>query len=243
LLLQERNRIAGEISSLGEALSDCQRNKAELESALRRIRGTEMSTGFVEATSSRIAFLEKEVESLSKTSSELESLLFRSLMSEPGIREKLRDFLLREGSLKYRVLLLVTERGSIEVSELIRLTGFDQSTMKKAIDILSEEHTVEVHGSLVTVRGAFKPPPVQEWRGMTIDKIFDEVEKYCILVKTPDLITQALQALKDNVEEKVRTRGTFVFDIGKEIQQWKKDVGNLRELQFKLRDWKSRSCQ
>jgi len=200
-----------------------------------------MSTGFGEATSSRLAFLEKEVESLSKTSSELESLLFSSLMSEPGIREKLRDFLLREGSLKYRVLLLVTERGSIEVSELIRLTGFDQSTVKKAIDVLSEEHTVEVHGSLVTVRGAFKLPPVEEWRGMTVDKVFDEVEKYCILVKTPDLIAQALQALKDDVEEKVRTRGTFVFDIGKEIQQWKKGAGNLQGLQFKLRDWKTRA--
>jgi hypothetical protein len=241
LLLQERNRIAGEISSLGEALSECQRSRAELESALRRIKGTEMSPGFGEATSSRLSFLEQEVESLSKTNGELENLLFKSLMNEPGIRESIRVFLLKEGSSKYRVLLLITEKGSIEMSELSKVTGLDETVLRKTLEILAEEHAVEVHGSLITIRGAFKAPPADEWRRMTIDKVFDEVEKYCLLVKNPELISQALQSLKDNVEEKVRTRGTFVFDIGKEIQQWKKGVGNLQDLQFKLRDWKSRA--
>ena len=229
------------MSSLGETLSECQRSKAELEAALRRIKGTEVSPGFGEATSNRLSFLEQEVESLSKTSSELENLLFKSLMNEPGIRENLRAFLLKEGSSKYRVLLLVAEKGSIELSELGRMTGLDQPVIGKAIEMLAEEHAVEVHGSMITIRGAFKPPPTEEWRRMSIDKVFDEVEKYCLLVKSPDLISQALQSLKDNVEEKVRTRGTFVFDIGKEIQQWKKGIGNLQDLQFKLRDWKSRA--
>jgi hypothetical protein len=241
LLLQERNRIAGEISSLGESLSECQRSRAELESALRRIKSTELSPSFSEASSGRLDFLEKEVESLSKTSNELENLTFRSLIGEPGIRERLRDFILREGSLKYRVLLVVSEKGSVEISEIARLTGIDRLDVEKAIQTLSMEQKVEAHGSLITVRGVFKPPPIEEWRGMTIDKVFDEVEKYCTLVRSPDLIGQALQTLKDLVEEKVRSRGTFVFDIGKEIQQWRRGLGNLQDLQFRLRDWKSRA--
>jgi hypothetical protein len=134
----------------------------------------------------------------------------------------------------------VTERGSIEFNELIRLTGLDQQELTKVIGILFQEHAIETHGSLITALGELKLPPVEEWRGMTIDKVFDEVAKYCILVRSPDLIAQALQVLKDNVEEKVRSRGTFIFDIGKEIQQWKKGAGNMDELQFRLRDWKSR---
>jgi hypothetical protein len=178
-----------------------------------------------------------------KTSSELEDLTFRSLTGEPEIREKLREFILREGSLKYRVLLVVTEKGNVEISEVARVTGIDRLTVEKAVQTLLEEQKVEVHGTMITVRGVFKPPPVAEWRTMTIDKVFNEVEKYCILVRSPDLISQALQALKDFVEEKVRSRGTFIFDISKEIQQWKRGAGNLQDLEFKLRDWNSRAKQ
>jgi hypothetical protein len=242
-LLQERNRIVNELSSLGEALAECQRNRVELESSLRRLKDVELNPSFGEATNTRLRFLEQETESLSRMSDQLESLLFRSIANEPGIKEKAREFIMSQGSMTHRVLLLVTERGSMDGNELVRLTGLDQMTINRAIEILLRERALEIHGSLLTVPGALKLPDVEEWRRIPLDKLFDEVEHYCTTVKTPELVSQALQALKDGVEQKVRIRGTLVFEIGKEVQQWKRGIGNIQDLRFKINEWKQRARQ
>lgn len=242
-LLQERNRIIGELSSLGEALAECQRNRVELESSLRRIKDSELSPTFGEATTTRLKFLEQETESLSRTCDELERLLFKFLASEPGIKERAREFILRQGSIKHRVLLLATERGSMDLNEVTRLTGLDQMTINRAVEILLGERAVEIHGSLLTVPGALKLPDVEAWRTLPIDRLFDEVEQYCSVMKTPELVAQALQALKDGVEQRVRTRGTLVFEIGKEIQQWRRGIGNIQDLRYKINEWKQRARQ
>lgn len=242
-LLQERNRILAELSSLGEAFAESQRSRAELESALKRVRDSELSPDYGEATTTRIKFLEQEVESLARTYDEIESLLFRSLLQEPGVKEKAREFILKQGSLRYRVLLLVTERGSIEANEVMRLTGLDQLTLSKAIDILLKERAVEIHGSLLVVPGGLKLPEFETWRTMPVDKLFDEVNNYCNVARNPELVAQALQALKDAVEQRIRTRGTLFFEIGKEVQQWRRGLGNLNDLQFRINDWKQRSRQ
>jgi hypothetical protein len=243
LLLQERNRTMGEFSSLGEALADCQRKRVELESALKRIKDSELSPEQGDATATRLKFLEQEVQSLSKMNDTLESLLFRSVTQEPGIKEKAREFFLKEGSLTYRVMLLITEKGSISFSEIARVTGLDQSTLNQVIEILANQRSIEVHGSSLTVPGALRLPDVETWRRIPIERVFDEVEKYCEPGRNPELVAQALQELKDEIEVKVKIRGTIIFEISKEIQMWKRGIGNQQELRFKLRDWKLRTQQ
>jgi hypothetical protein len=243
LLLQERNRTMGEFSSLGEALAECQRKRVELESALKRIKDSELSPEQGDAASTRLKFLEQEVQSLSKMNDALESLLFRSLTQEPGIKEKAREFFLKEGSLTYRVMLLVSEKGSLSFSELHRVTGLDQSTLNQVIEALVNQRAIEVHGSSLTVPGSLKLPDVEAWRRIPIEKVFDEVEKYCEPGRNPELVAQALQELKDEIEVKVKIRGTIIFEISKEIQMWKRGIGNQQELRFKLRDWKLRIQQ
>jgi hypothetical protein len=242
-LFQERNRILNELSSLAEALSECKRNRAELESSLRRLKDAELNPSFGEATSTRLRFLEQETESLSRMCDQLESLLFSFLATEPGIKEKAREFIMTQGSVKHRVLLLVTERGSMNVTEIARLTGLDQMAINRAIEILLRERAIEVHGSMLTSLGALRPPDIEAWRTLPLDKLFDEAEKYCDVVRNPELISQALQALKDGVEQRVRTRGTLVFEIGKEVQQWRRGIGNLQDLRYKINEWKQRARQ
>lgn len=241
ILLQDRNRAAGEISSLGEALAECQRRRVELESSLRRIKDTELSPIYADATSTRMNFLEQEVESLSKISTRVESLLFKSMMQEPQATEEARAFFLNEGSLGYRVLLLVIDKGNADINEIARASGLNQPTLNQVIEVLVKEHKIEIHGTILSVPGALKLPDTVMWRRMPIDKVFDEVEKYCMAIRNPELVIQALQGLKDEIESKVRTRGTVIFEIGKEIQVWKKGTGNQQELGFKLRDWKPRT--
>ncbi len=243
LLQQERNRIMGEFSSLGEALAECQRRRVELESALKRIKESESSLEQGDATSARLSFLEQEVQSLSKMNDALESLLFKSLTQEPGIKEKARAFFLKEGSLTYRVMLLVSERGSMSINEIVRVAGLDQSTLNQVIEVLVNQRAIEVHGSSLTVPGTLRLPDVEMWRRMPIEKVFDEVEKYCDPSRNPELVAQALQELKDEIEAKVKIRGTIIFEISKEIQMWNKSIGNQQELRFKLRDWKLRTQQ
>jgi hypothetical protein len=243
LLLQERNRAVGELSSLGEALADCQRRRIELESSLKRIKDSELSPEYGDATSTRLKFLEQEVESLSRTNTQLESLLFKSMKQEPEAQEKAREFFLKEGSLTYRILLLVTEKGTTDINEMATATGLNQPTLNQVIEVLAKEHAIEIHGSILTVPGALKLPDTEMWRRMPIDKVFDEVEKYCMTVKNPELVIQALQELRDEIESKVKIRGTTIFEIGKEIQAWKRGMGSQQELRFKIRDWRTRTQQ
>jgi hypothetical protein len=242
-LLQERNRMLNELSSLGEALAECQKRRVELESSLRRLKEAELNPTFGEATGTRLKFLEQETESLSRISDQLEDLLLRFLSNEPGIKEKARGFIMTQGSMTHRILLLVSERGSVNVNEIGRLTGVDQITINRAIEILLSQRALEIHGSLLTVPGGLKLPDFEEWRRLPLDKLFDEVEQYCSAMKSPELVSQALQALKDGVEQKLRTRGTLVFEIGKEVQQWKRGIGNPQDLRFKISEWKQRARQ
>jgi DNA-binding Lrp family transcriptional regulator len=243
LLLQERNRAVSELSSLGEALADCQRRSVELESSLRRIKDTELSPEYAEATSAKLKFLEEEVDSLSKANTRIESLLFKSMMLDPQATEKAREYFLSEGSLTYRVLLLVTDRGSTNINEIARATGLNQSTLNQVIEALAREHAIEIRGAVLSVPGALRLPDTEMWRRLPIDKVFDEVEKYITAIRSPELVIQALQGLKDEVESKVRTRGTVSFELGKEIQAWKRGTGNQQDLQFKIRDWRTRTQQ
>ncbi|WXG42533.1 MAG: hypothetical protein WED04_00240 [Promethearchaeati archaeon SRVP18_Atabeyarchaeia-1] len=240
-LLQERNRILAEMSSLGEALADCKKGKAELELSLRRIKDIELNPSFGEATTTRLKFLEQEVESLSRSYDEVESLLFRLLAAEPGVGDKAREFILRNGSIKHRALLILTERGSMDVNELARLAGLDLITINKAIEILLREGAVQIRGSLLAIPGALKMPDIEAWRALPTDKIFDEVEHYISLVRTPELVSQAIQALKELVEQRAKGGGTLVFEIGKEVQQWKRGFGNLQDLRYKISEWKQRA--
>lgn len=242
-LLQERNRAVGELSSLGEALADCQRRRVELESSLKRIRDTEISPLYADATSTRLKYLEQEVESLSRVNTQLESLLFKSMTQEPESKEKAREFFLKEGSVTYRVLLLVTEKGSMGINEVARATGLNPSDLNQVVEILARERAIEIHGSVLTAPGALKLPDIVVWRRMPMDKVFDEVEKYFATARNPELVTQVLQGLKDEIESKVKNRGTIIFEIGKEIQTWKRGIGSQQELGFKIRDWRTRTQQ
>ena len=241
-LLQERNRILNELSSLGEAFSECQKRRVELESSLRRLKDAELNPSFGEATNTRLKFLEGETESLSTMCDQLEGLLFRFLAAEPGIKEKAREFIMARGSMTHRVLLLVTERGSMDMNEIAKLTGLDQITIKRAVEILLREHSIEIRGSLLTVAGGIKLPDFEAWRKIPLEKLFDEIGEYCAVAKAPELVSQALQALKDGVEQRVRSR-TLVFEIGKEIQQWRRGNGNLQDLRFRINEWKQRARQ
>jgi uncharacterized protein YukE len=243
MLLRERNQIAGEISSLGEALSECQKQRTELESELRRIRNAEVAPSFGEATSNRISYLEQEVNTLSGTNITLESLLFRSLVNEPNIKATIRDFILKQGSVKYRILLLLSEKGAMQTNEIAKIAGLDLLTMRQVIENLSEEHSIEVHGSLLTTPGMLRPPPAEKWRTLNINNLFDEVDEYLSFHRNSEIVAQTLQTLKDNIEQKVRIRGTYIFEIGKEIQEWRRGTGNLEQLRYKLRDWKSKISQ
>jgi hypothetical protein len=243
LLLQERNRAIGELSSVGEALADCQRRRAELESSLKRIRDTELSPEYAEATSTRLKFLEQEVESLTKINNRIEGLLFKSMLQEPQAAEKAKEYFLNEGSLAYRVLLFVIERGHAEINEILRATGLNQPTLNQVIEALAKERAIEVHGTLLSAPGALRLPDTEMWRRIPIDKVFDEFEKYTQTISNPDLVVQALQGLKDAVESKISTRGTMIFEIGKEIQAWKRGAGSQQELQYRIRDWRTRSHQ
>jgi DNA-binding Lrp family transcriptional regulator len=243
LLLQERNRAVGELSSLGEALADCQRRRLELESSLKRIKDTDLSPEYAEATSTKLKFLEEQVDSLSKANTRIESLLFKSMMLEPQATEKARQYFLNEGSLTYRVLLLVTDKGSTDINQIARATGLNQSTLNQVIEALAREHALEVRGAVLSVPGALRLPDTEMWRRLPLDKVFDEVEKYITAIRSPELVIQALQGLKDEIESKARTRGTITFELGKEIQAWKRGTGSQQDLRFKIRDWKTRTQQ
>ena len=243
LLLQERNRAMGELSSLGEALADCQRRRLELESSLKRIRDTELSPEFAEVESNKLQGLEHDVEFLSKANARIESLLFKFILQEPQAVEKAREYFVKEGSLNYRVLLLVIDRGSTDINGLARATGLNQSTLNQVIDSLIREHAIEMRGTILSAPGALRLPDTETWKRIPIEQVFEEVQKYVAAVRNPELVVQALQGLKDEVESKVRTRGIITFELGKEIQAWKRGTGSQQDLQFKIRDWKTRSQQ
>ena len=83
--------------------------------------------------------------------------------------------------------------------------------------------------------------PVEEWRNLDPSAIFDSLEGIVGKTEGGEGIVTAIEAAVDILEQKISRGGTLVFEMRRTANAWKKEEGNVQELQYKIREWKARA--
>jgi len=166
------------------------------------------------------------------------------LNQEKGALEKLRVVLLEVGDPKYRILNMVLNRKSIRIDEIASTLVIDVSTALEIVEALQVVGEIEIkEGTTVIPSKKYRElrVPRDEWMTMEPDAIFAGLEEF--LGKTDDQgsIGKALETAVEILEQKLARGGALVFQMRRTADSWRKQAGNIEELQYTIKDWRARA--
>lgn len=166
------------------------------------------------------------------------------LNNEEGALEELQEVLLEVGDSKYRVLNMVLNRKSIKIDEIASTLIIDVSEALQIVDALQLAGEIELkEGNTVIPAKKYREltVPRDTWLTMEPDAIFASLEEF--LGKTDDQgsIVNALETAVEILEQKLARGGALVFQIRRTVDSWRKQSGDIEELQYTIRDWRARA--
>jgi len=166
------------------------------------------------------------------------------LNQEEGALDKLKEVLLEVGDPKYRILNMVLSKKSIRMEEIASSLVIDMTEALQHVDALQAAGEIQIRDGN-TVLPAQKyielKVPKDEWMAMDPADIFQELEDF--IVKTDDTpsIVDAMETAVEIIEQKLARSGALIFQMRKTADAWKKQPGNVEELQYTIKDWKGRA--
>ena len=83
--------------------------------------------------------------------------------------------------------------------------------------------------------------PKDAWMSMNPVDVFQELEEF--VTKTDDTasIVDAIETAVEIIEQKLARSGALIFQMRRTGDTWKKQGGNIQELQYTIKDWKGRA--
>jgi uncharacterized protein YoxC len=166
------------------------------------------------------------------------------LNSEDNALENLQRVLLEAGDQRFRVLNLVLTKRSVRIEEVASILVVDVSKAREIADTLQAAGEVEIgDGNTIIPAKKYREVkvPVEEWRNMDPLAIFDSLDGIIGKTEGGEGIVIAIEAAVDILEQKISRGGTLVFEMRRTANSWKKEEGNVQELQYKIREWKARA--
>jgi uncharacterized protein YoxC len=166
------------------------------------------------------------------------------LNSEDNALENLQRVLLEAGDQRFRVLNLVLTKRSVRIEEVASILVVDVSKAREIADTLQAAGEVEIgDGNTIIPAKKYREVkvPVEEWRNMDPLAIFDSLDGLIGKTEGGEGIVIAIEAAVDILEQKISRGGTLVFEMRRTANSWKKEEGNVQELQYKIREWKARA--
>ena len=185
----------------------------------------------------KVGRLEKDLERFSQVATQV-------LKEEEGALEELRAILLEIGDPKYRVLTMVVNRKSIRIDEIASMLIIDVPKAQEIVDALQIAGEVEIKdNSIVIPHKKYREVriPRDEWSAMNPDEIFAGLEEF--LGKTNDQVSivKALETAVEILEQKLARGGALVFQMRRAAETWKREMQNLEELLYAVKDWRLRA--
>jgi hypothetical protein len=166
------------------------------------------------------------------------------LNQEEDALDDLKRVLLEVGDPKYRILNMVLNKKSVRVEEIASSLVIDMTEALRHIDALQAAGEVQIRDGN-TVLPAQKylelKVPKDKWASLEPVDIFQELEEF--VSKTDDVpsIVDAIETAVEIVEQKLARSGALIFQMRRTAESWKRQAGNIEELQYTVRDWKGRA--
>ena len=164
------------------------------------------------------------------------------LNQEDGSLEGIRKVLLEVGDPKYRILNMVLNKKSIRIEEIAASFVIDMTEAHKHVDALQAAGEVQIRdGNTVFPAQQYLKlkVPKDEWSSMEASDIFQELEEFVGKTDDTSSVVSALEIAVEIIEQKLARSGSLIFQMRKTADAWKKQAGNVEELQYTIKDWKS----
>jgi len=237
MLTSELSKTKGALDTVGR---EVQGMKAEqTQQLLKKAPGSDEYSMKEELTLSeqRLVRLKEDL----KQFSEVATLV---LNNEEGALDKLREVLLEVGDPKYRILNMVLNRKSVRVDEIASTLVIEVSKALEILDTLQIAGEIEIKdGTTVIPARKYRELtiPRDEWMAMEPDAIFTGLEDFIEKTDDQGSIANALDTAVEILEQKLARGGALVFQMRRTVDSWRKQAGNIEELQYTIKDWKARA--
>jgi len=239
----EIQRLNGELSNTKAALDaigrEMQGIRTQKTEELSRQKPREDNTLKEELTKADLTIvrLKDDIKKLSEAATSV-------ILEKEGSIENLGEVLKNVGDIQHRVFNLVLEKRHLKVDEISSLTLLDKAKVLDAIDSLQALGEVEMKDSN-TIIPAKKyrevAIPSEEWRNMRPAEIFDSLEEIVEKAEGKETIVEALEKAVDILEQKLARGGALIFQMRRTAGDWQKKEGNVEELRYTIKDWRSRA--
>lgn len=166
------------------------------------------------------------------------------LNQEEGALDNLKEVLLEVGDPKYRILNMVLAKKSIRMEEIASSLVIDMNEALEHVNALQAAGEIQIRDGN-TVLPAQKylelKVPKDMWMSMNPTDIFQELEDF--IGKTDDTasIVDAIETAVEIIEQKLARSGALIFQMRRTADSWKKQAGNIQDLQYTIKDWKGRA--
>ncbi|MGY5878836.1 MAG: hypothetical protein RTV31_01240 [Candidatus Thorarchaeota archaeon] len=166
------------------------------------------------------------------------------LSQEEGALEGLKEVLLEVGDPKYRILNMVLAKKSIRVEEIATSLVIDMTEALTQVDALQAAGEIQIRDGN-TILPAQKylelKVPKDLWLSMEPTDVFQELEDFVGKTDDTTSIVDAMETAVEIIEQKLARSGALIFQMRRTADAWKKQAGNVEELQYTIKDWKGRA--
>lgn len=235
-LTVDLSRIEGALETVGK---EVQGMKAEQTQQLLKKKP---SDGY--STKEELVLAEQRVKKVQEDLKRFSHAATSVLNKDEGADEMLRKVLLEVGDPKYRILNIVLNRKSVRIEEIASSLVIDVTEALQIVDSLQVSGEIEIKdGSTVIPSKKYRElqVPKDQWSAMEPDAVFAGLEEFMGKTDDTSSIVNALETAVDILEQKLTRGGALVFQMRRTADSWKKQEGNLEELRYSIKDWRSRA--
>ncbi|MFW9851135.1 MAG: hypothetical protein ACFFF4_18565 [Candidatus Thorarchaeota archaeon] len=236
-LRAELDRNQGALDSLGQEMQGIKASQKEIMSMKKPVQTQDPSSAELEKAEVKIARLQGDIKTLSEVATSV-------LLEKEGSLEKLSETIKMVGDIQHRIFNMVMEQRAVKADELASMMLTELSEIREAVDSLQAIGEVEIKdgGTIIPAKKYRETKiPVDEWKNMAPGDIFDSLETVVGKAEGSDTIVEALENAVDILEQKLSRGGALIFQMRRAAGDWKRQDGNVEELRYTIKDWKSRA--
>ncbi len=225
------------LESVGQQMQGIQAKETLMMGKKKPVTGDSMAKEELQQAEVKIARLQGDIKKLSEAATSV------ILKREDGL-EKLSETVKLVGDMQHRIFTFVMEQRAVKKDELASVMLAEISEINEAVDSLQAiGEVVLTDGNTIIPAKKYREMkiPVDEWQKMAPSEIFDSLESVVEKAEGAETIVEALEMSVDIIEQKLARGGALIFQMRRTAGDWKRQEGNVEELRYTIKDWKSRA--
>ena len=237
MLQDQLSRTKGALESVGKEMQGI---KAEQTQLLSKKKPSSENTSL----NDELALAEMTIKRLRDDLKQFSQVATSVLNQEEDSLDNLRKILLENGDPKYRILNMVLNRKSIRAEEIASTLVIDMTETLKQLDALQTAGEIQIkegHTVLPAQKYLELRVPKEEWAQLSPVSILEHLEEFVEKTDDKSSIVNAIDVSVEILEQKLARGGALFFQMRRTAETWKKQAGDINELQYTIKDWKSRA--